>query len=261
MTEKPSRDEGAPERGNNAATAVQALAELQTAAARAAARFDWEAAIALTTQALALPDVPPDVAYELLDTRSVGYRLTGRFTEELADQEQKAVLAGQVGNLQRQVRALGRQVDAVGRLGDRALAQEIAERALALSEQTDDPETQALGQVTMGLMLAMIADIRGLGYLERALRAFQQLGDEASQARCWRGLSAAASRLGPPSQASAAAQKALELYRRVGDREGEGSAFNMIAIANTDRAQARAGWEQALIIADAIGNMPGRRRC
>ena len=79
------------------------LTELRAAASHAAARCDWPAVIALATQVLALPDVPPETAQELLDRRATAYRYAANLSAELADLEQMAILVGKMGDAMQQI--------------------------------------------------------------------------------------------------------------------------------------------------------------
>ncbi|NLF02787.1 MAG: GAF domain-containing protein, partial [Anaerolineales bacterium] len=234
---------------------ARTLAELRTAVARAAASYDWETAIPLVTRALSLPDVPPDVAYELLDTRAIGYRYAGMFSAGLADQEQMAALAREMGDVGRQVRAMYGQVEELAHLGDRAAALELAESALSLAMQFGDAQAEATSLYAIAYVRFQLGDAREVQtYGGRALHLYEDVGDECGQALCLRGLSSVATRTGQPAQGQTAAQRALELCRRVGDREGEAQSLAVLGMAVGDRAQARVYYEQALAIAEATGN-------
>src|SRR5262245_59206017 len=101
----------------------QTLADLSTAAARAAAAYKWGEAIAHYSEALAHPDLPPETAYSLRDGRAAAYRYLGDFTAEQADLAEMALLAETLSDPARQVAALARQVEALRDLGELMAAQ------------------------------------------------------------------------------------------------------------------------------------------
>ena len=241
-------------------TDLETLAELQAAAGRAAARYEWERVIALTTQALALPEVPPETAYTLLEKRATGHRYTGNLLAEVADRQRMGALAAEMGDARREAMAIQREADAIGRIGDQVRARELFERARTLSQEACDPQACAQSMLAMALLLQFnLGDLRASQVqAERALRQFEELGDELGQARSLRAIVNVVSRTADAGAAKAIVPRILDLYRRAGDREGEASGLNALCMATANHAENRAYSEQALAIYEEIGYQPGQ---
>ena len=72
------------------------LLHLIQRANRASSAYEWDEVVALTTQALAFPDLPPETEYDLRKGRAVAYEYLGNQAAWLADAERMQRLAERV---------------------------------------------------------------------------------------------------------------------------------------------------------------------
>ncbi|MBN1402725.1 MAG: tetratricopeptide repeat protein, partial [Anaerolineae bacterium] len=233
------------------------LDSLRAAIRHAAASHDWPTVVALATEALALPGVTPEAAFELLDTRATAFRYMADFAASQADGERMAAVARELDDLDLEIRAVTSQLETTLLSIARGAGERLLEAAGALAKRSSDPRAEALLMLTSAAAANLRGDLRETQeHGERALRMYQELGDEHGQALCQRNLFHVAYASGQPARAGAIAEQVLELSRRIGDREGEGIASNLQGMTQTDRAQSRAKYEQALAVAEAIGHQP-----
>ncbi len=231
------------------------LRELQAQAERARAGYKWQDAVALYTQALALADDQPAVRYELLDGRAECLRMQGDSAAELSDLEAMAKLAVALDDGFRQVRIAGRLVYAHRMLGNLDRGKEAGEAGLALAHTLGDQR----GEAYCLAALARVHESEGSygeaqSCAEQALVLSRQIGDRDIEARSLVMLGILAARTGRMDEAKAHAKAGLALYRSLGNREGEAHALNVASIASPDAGERRGFLEEALAIAEALGD-------
>ncbi len=238
---------------------IPSLQDLQTAAARARAAFDWQLAASLYTQALEQPAARArEVSYALRDARAECHRHLGDLAAEDADLEAMVRLAQEKGDQAGQIQVTNRQVQVRIQQGRLAEARHLAERALAQARELGDPKLEADSLAALGNACWRLAEyLPGREHAEAAMALYRELGHQPGEARCHYLLSLAAWRLGDRVQMEAHHRAALELYRLLGDREGEGVALNSLVLMATDLARQRTYYGQAqaafAAIADRLG--------
>ena len=136
------------------------LLHLMQRANRASSAYEWDEAVALTTQALAFPDLPPETEYDLRKGRAVAYEYLGDQAAWLADAERMQRLAEESGDVSKQVESGGRRVEALLELGRLTEASAVADACLALARAAGDPKL-----VADGLQMLAYASIHHGGLL------------------------------------------------------------------------------------------------
>ncbi len=245
--------------------ASPSLGDLQVAAAQAQTACEWETAISLYSQALALAESSPRddsidlLVYDLLDQRAECYRHLGDLAAGDADLEAMARLAEERGDQAGQIQVANRQVQVRIQAGRLPEARHLAETALAQARALGDRKLEADSLATLGEACLRRAEYSpGREFAEAALALYRDLDDQAGEVRCHYLLGLASLRLGERAQTLAHSRAALDLCRRLGDREGEGRALNALGVMATDLARQRAYYEQALEAFAAIGHRPGQ---
>jgi DNA-binding SARP family transcriptional activator/Tfp pilus assembly protein PilF len=109
-----------------------------------------------------------------------------------------------------------------------------AQAAVVAAQRTGDIPGQAFSHHQFGYVLAHLGDYgRARAELDRALDLFRDLGDDTHRALAHLGLGYLSDRQGAAQQALSHGQQALQLYRSAGHRAGEAVTLNNV------------GWSQA----------------
>ena len=205
------------------------LAELQAAADRAAAAYDWDTAQDLYTEALELlvstktEGLPPETEYEIRSGRAACHEGRGTYAAALPDLEVMVRLAEGLDDAPRRIRALNRQAEALRNTGDPAQGQELAERALDLARQGTDQRLEVDSLLRLGRV------IDNLGQVAQAQEHWELALDLARELDYPAGEAGAADFLGylhglhtgQVEESHRLLQTALALFRCLGDRVGE----------------------------------------
>jgi PAS domain S-box-containing protein len=234
----------------------RSLEELQAAASRARAAYQWEEALSLYTQALARPDASrPETAYDLLDGRAECHRFLGNLEAEGNDLEAMARLAGEIGDARRAIGATIRQSRAEQHAGDWQASIRSGERALAAARCLGDRQLEAASLGALAYPYGLLGNYsRQQACAEGALELHRALGDHAGMAHDLWLLAGALLWMGESEKWGAPAREALALYREVDDPQGEANALNLLGVGSTDLAERRRYYEQALALFQAAGN-------
>ena len=110
-------------------------AELKAAADQASAAYDYEQAEALYTQALGLPGLPPQLAYDLLTGRAECHMRLGQADALAADSRAMVQLAEALQDAPRLIRAWLAQAESLSRQNQAPSALALAQQALAQARQ------------------------------------------------------------------------------------------------------------------------------
>jgi len=260
---------GAPSSSSLPAEAqnLQLARALAAQAQRPEATHEWKQAIDLLTRALvaaggteaALRLQPGDAenafVSSLLDRRAECRRLQGDLASVLADLEALAQLAaGEGDQLAKGLADLRRARVLVG-MGRADQARVLAEETLVLARRLGDRRLEAGSLAEIGNALVGLNDFAAvLAYADQGRELAHEAGDVACEALClcYAGVAMLWGTL--PGDAAAAFRAALELARRLGDRELEGAALNILGIGEANLAQARSLWEQGLAAFTAAGS-------
>jgi len=145
--------------------------------------------------------------------------------------------------------------------GDTAMGIACAEEALAVCEQHRLTHGEPFACENLGTLHRKQGNQeRALTYLERSLRGFVVLGNEAASARVLHGIGAVHHSGGHHDQAVSVLQRSIETCRRTGDQVGELAAlaaFGHVQIDLADIGAATTSLHRALALAEKCGD---RRR-
>jgi predicted ATPase len=271
------------------------------AARRAQASYANQEAIRLYTDALALlADDHPD-RYDMLAGRAGVYQVIGEYDKQRDDAQEMLAIAESGDDRDRRMDALlelaenslatevtkvsdyADQVIAIaeaagdsGRLGrayfllggqsgqmfDVAKAQEYLESADPLLREAGLMKDAAENLSYLSVLLADSDRDAALRAAEQALEIGETSGDRQLQATTTRRMAIALYTNYRFEEALVTSQKAIEMFREVGDRSGEMHATNVNAIAHADLRQfdqAERGYLETLRIAETIGEDTGLR--
>ena len=241
------------------------LENLLTAAARAEAKFDWEAAAELYTQVL---DMRAKVApcnlvaeCDIYERRAECHNMVGDFAAHLADLEKLADLAQEMGDVPRWVGALTRQARLFLQTGEPDKAYQVGESALDLARQAGDRQLEVVSLAALGHVYRTTGnytDAREV--LDKGHQIARDVNSLAVEADILMELAYLGQRTGRVDEGRKNALAALDIYRRLGDRKEEGEALIVNGTLASDLAEKLRYKEQALAIFEAIGNRPKQRR-
>jgi len=214
-----------------------------------------EQAIAAATAALARKSLRADDRMTLLDLRSESHLALGDLERADDDAQAMKALARQQGGAALQVRASCRESEVQTRRSNPRRGVTSATAASKAAERNRDPEliAPALLQLAMAQIEARIELPAAIRHATRAAAMFERLGNASLQGRA---LQTASRALWISDRAGAsrrAATEGLALARRSGDLFGQGTALNLIALVETDIAQALRLYGQALDAYKAAG--------
>ncbi len=198
-----------------------------------------------------------DLICETLRRRILYERLIGERQAEAALIAKLAARAELSGSLYWQAEALQAEAAELITYGQNDEARVVAERALALRETLGDGSGQ--GQCYCLLIEAtahqgQFAQIPAL--LEKSKALAESLSDLALQARTLRMACLAAHEKQENATRMVLAQELLELYRTIGDREGEAYTYSYMATASLDLFQIQAArdyFAKAETLYEALG--------
>lgn len=236
----------------------KALQYLKLAGDRARQRYANEDALRDYSAALEFAEDNPNQRFELLAARAAVNHLVAHREEELADIRAMQSLAEELDQQELRFEALIALSDYAA-VTDFSQAREPCQSALELAQAMDDPRR-------MGRALRRLADVafktgdlhRSIAYLEEALEKFQQVSfntDETISALYL--LSLNYINTGEREKGQAAAEKALDLSRKIKDRRLEATSLRRLGIAmraQERREEALAYYQQALALHRTVGD-------
>jgi len=241
------------------------ITRLRATAERAQAGYHHEEAIVFCTEALEIAPLGDDPAalttrYELLFSRGQCYQWIGKNALAMADFERAARLAEDIppggGDLVLQADALNRLAILTQDLVGVSEAEELAEKALKLARQTGDLRREAVSLRVLGQVQGSKGtSTQSVESYRQALALYRQAGDRTGEARLLFLLAFASWRREQSEANIEMARQSLTLARQTGDREIEARALNVLGSLSQDMARRRTYHEQALVLAQAIGQI------
>jgi len=129
---------------------ISKVEELHAGAERARTAYQWEDAIALYSQALEQPDLPPEVEYELLDGRAFSYQRVFNEQGRRSDLQRMLTLADQNNNPNWQVHALADLTDIDNDNGDLEPGWQKVRRILDIAQSERSDFFKAVAQYYSG---------------------------------------------------------------------------------------------------------------
>jgi len=216
-------------------------------------------AVELATTALAAAGLNAALMLDLLELRAESLAAQGNIdrTREdaeamlaIAERSGEAVLQAQALNCLARVRAFSGGIDA---------AVKTAEHAVKAARRSRRKALVALCLVN--LAAAQMRTEQSAAAVDNAAAAaklFEALGDDMHRGRALWVIACAHDNLGHKATSERAADEALALARRTGDRWGEASALNIRWRQNVDLAKRLRGLHQSLAGYQAAGNVSGQ---
>ncbi len=169
-----------------------------------------------------------------------------------------ARIAAELQDTTRQIEVALRQVELANQLGDHAEAQRIAQSALTVAHQQQNPRLEAASLSALGAACSALGDYdRAHACHAEALELCRAFNDLPGQAVNLWYLGDIARLRGQAEAALNYLENSLKLYRALEDRAGESDALNGLANAIMDAARKRDYYEQSLALAQTLGD---RRR-
>ena len=214
-------------------------------------------AIDVASQALAAPRLSVVRSVALLDRRAESRLALGQLAAAEADAAQMLALAAARPALQ--IVALNRQAAVLLRRGASQPALRVANQAVQLARH--HAGRQLLAQSLLRLGEAQFRAILGTEAVasgEEAARLFTAAGDTVGAGRAHWVVAFAESRRAHEAASRAAALRAADLARQVGDDEGLGQALNVLGFSCRDIAERIGVLEQAAMAFERCNVIHGR---
>ena len=219
-------------------------------------------AIDVVTAALPRTDIDDAGRLGLLELRAESLSAQGEVDRALADAETMVVAAERSGRPELEAQALNclSRVQAFSGGIDAAVA--TAGRALAAARRSRKKAVVATCLLNLAAaqmrMRASAASADAVENADAAARQFAALGDEFRRGRALWVIACAHDDLGRKAESERAADEALAIARRCGDRWGEGSALNIRWRQHIDLSKRLRGLHQSLACYQACGNVSGQ---
>jgi PAS domain S-box-containing protein len=237
--------------------AITKLDDLQSAAERARTAYQWEEAAALYTQALSHPHLTPELEYELLAGRVYCYQRMANSVPQENDLQRMLVLGETHHQPDWQMEALAGLAEIDGDSGSLEQSQERLTRLQNMARQHQSGHFEARAEYLSSRISSLIGRYnQSVDKLQKALEIFKQLGDEIWEARVYRELAFAGHRLG--LDVTATAECCLRPAQQSGDRLLEAQALHIMGIAHLNHpATFRSYTEKSLDLYRSIGDIRG----
>ncbi|HSH04741.1 MAG TPA: adenylate/guanylate cyclase domain-containing protein [Anaerolineae bacterium] len=239
----------------------RAVRFLQAAGAQAADQYANQEAIDYFSRALGIVD--PDDAqtqYDLLLAREQVFDLQGERVWQAQDLERLIEIVAELPLDQQAVIAL-REANYSGIMHNYEETITAAQWALELGTALEQPYAQAKGHFHWGWALRRLQQTeQAEEHINHALQLARDADLPQVEADCLRSLAHIFDKKDKDDRALQLYEEALAIYRRLGDRRGEGRALNGLGNLASERreyATARRYYEQNLAISQAIGDRSG----
>ncbi|WP_190276635.1 AfsR/SARP family transcriptional regulator [Catenulispora acidiphila] len=203
----------------------------------------------------------PEVAGVQLNSLAIVYGALGRFDEAIATFAEAVPHYEAAGLAERVAQA---RINAAITVAQSGRPGEAAERLTAsLAELDALPTTPFLASLRVSVMLALTESLRDSGQPEAALELYprllaaaEEVGDTPRLAIAWGNLGKLHAKNGRAEEGIPCIDKALELHRFIGNRDGEGYALWALGEARAllgQRDHARCAWSEAREIFLTLG--------
>ncbi|GAB4211870.1 MAG: hypothetical protein OHK0022_46950 [Roseiflexaceae bacterium] len=239
----------------------QQVAAHRRAAEDAVAHAQYDDALAEYSTAIhLLADSEADrEIWELIDARARCYHATSDYPAAIADLTRLADLAERAGDEQRRAAALVRRSDMLMRTGRYADSLDDGETALLIARRIGNVALDADSLLAIGVTRFVLDEYeRAQQLLQGALQRNRAIGRLDGEAAALHWLGRLFAYTGKQTEALAALEHALDLFRALGDRALEATTLAKMADTLGDLARRRAYLEQAQTIWDALGDRSGQ---
>jgi len=200
----------------------------------------------------------PQLRYELLSSRADCHELVGNRAAQLADLDALAQAAEELGDADRRIEVTIRRAALANQMGDQVEAAQMAEAALSQARGLNR-KLAADSLTVLGEATYNLSELeRCYDSHSRALQLYRELGNREGEANSLRLLARVAYRMNRADQTRTFYDQALTLYRELRDRAGEANVLNALGATSSDFAMSRDYFEQALLIRQSIGDRFGQ---
>ncbi len=238
----------------SAASRTDAPASARDRVGEAASAGRHEHAIDLATAALRQRGLAAAAKLDLLDLRAESRIALGDVKRAAADADEMLALARAARKPALLAQALDRRAFVEIRKGESRLAVVTAADAIAAARKAGRRDLEALGRFRLAeAQFRQRSNDASVKSAMQAVRLFKALGDPVGQGRAWWAVSVARSNQGRVAEADRAAETALGLALRSGDRYGAGNATNILTFSEPDVAKRMRRLRQSLAAFEAAG--------
>ncbi|HZD55515.1 MAG TPA: GAF domain-containing protein, partial [Anaerolineales bacterium] len=233
-------------------SAHTSLSELQTAARRARIAYEWEQAISCYTEALAAPGLSAEDEYSLRDGRAFCYDRLAEYRSELQDLEILAGLSRRRTNVERYLDALTRQALALNEIGEFEKSRELGETVRSLARERGLPFYEAKAEYVLGMAHTSTGNYDlAIQDFSGAIDTFGRLGARREEAGCAFQLAYCASFTGRDGEPYS--RRVMEISQDLDERLLQAKAYQSLGFSETNPSLRRGPFEKALEIYRAIG--------
>ncbi|MGC9346617.1 MAG: tetratricopeptide repeat protein, partial [Anaerolineae bacterium] len=250
------------EHWQRAGDAKRALDHLQRAGEQAAAQYANVEALDFLTRALALsPEGDEETRYELLAARERIHHRRGDREAQTRDLNALGILANRSSDARRRAEVALRRAEQAAITYHSGAAFDAAQKALELAREVGDAQLEALAyrRLAQAKTEPSAASVQALPYLERALTVARFAGLQRLEAEIQYEMGAIQA-YDHHLEGQDLIRHAIDFFHEVGDRVGEGWAYNALALTHGGFGhyeEARAAGRQALAILREIGDRRG----
>lgn len=232
---------------------------LRRAGEQAAARSANAEAIDYFSRALLLTPVEDQAdRFALLLGRARAYHIQGDRAAQKQDLDELAALAAALADARLPAEVALERAYFGEATHDYPLAHAASEEAIALAQAAGDAEGEMRARAQLGLVLHREADYAAsIAQIGLAIDQARTAGWKPMQAECLRLQGVSYQALGNFAVARSMFEQALEIFRELGDRRGEGRTCSVLAIGHREEyhlAEARQWYDRALAITRSIGD-------
>ena len=216
-------------------------------------------AVGIVSDALPHASSDPDASLALLEVRAESLVALGEMDRAFADAEAMRALGERSGRPDLLARALIGLARVQGYSGAADVAEKTVELALRKARKIRNKPLVALALSSLAAVQVRLQ--RGDTAARNATAAanlFSEVGDDAQRGRALWSLACAHDLLGHRAKSERAADEALAIARRAGDRWGEASALNIRWRQNIDLGKRLRGLQAALSGYHASGHVSGQ---
>ncbi len=220
--------------------------------------LDFASAAELFTNALDQPAISDEQQFEALSMRAECYRRLANFSREADDLRELASLAEVQGALKIQAQAIDRLALSLLFKADYPGSEKIVNSLFELVKKVQDPAEKSELEVMAAFRYGQVLRTshryeESLVQLGKALHLAKQQGDDERKARSHWELGLAYWRMGRRDEARLELETSLEIFRRLGDVEGEADASLGLASVIQSPEKVRQFAEKALGLYRSIG--------
>ena len=191
----------------------------------------------------------------------LAYADLGETDKAIDYQEQRLVIAREIGGRHGEGNALGNLGTAYADLGEMEKAIDYFEQQLVIAREIGDRRSEGNALGNLGVVYSNLGDMeKAIDYLKRRLVIAGEIGDRRGEGAALGNLGVAYLNLGDMEKAIDYHEQQLVIAGEIGDRRGEGAALGNLGIVYKNLGEmdkAIGHFKQHLVIAGEIGDRRG----